>query len=117
MSKKQINDYLPLTPASYQILLALSGKKDLHGYGIMKEAEEESGERIPNPTLYRSLTKLVDAKLVEVAREDDEGRRFYKITGFGSKVVSAQARHFQRLANQARDKQIAISWLTLEEVA
>lgn len=106
MTNKDVKNYLPLTPSAYQILLALSGKKELHGFGIMKEAEEATGERIPNPTLYRSIAKILDAGLIEIAREEENGRRFYKISNIGMKVVSAEATRLWRLANQAREKQL-----------
>ena len=56
--------YIPLTEATYYILLSLV--KPMHGYGIMQMVEEmTNGEVKLGPgTLYGNTTKLLKEKLM-----------------------------------------------------
>lgn len=90
--------FLPLKPAMFHILLALS-EGELHGYGIMKAVEERTEGRIridPSP-LYRRLKRLLEQGIVKEAdrRRDsdshDERRRYYGLTELGRRVVAAEA--------------------------
>ncbi len=90
--------FLPLAPDLFHILLALS-EEDCHGYGIMKAVEEmTAGEVILNPSpLYRRLKRLVEAGIVTesdrrpAADQDDERRRYYRLTDFGRRILGAEA--------------------------
>ena len=97
-------DHLPLTPAVFNILLALAdGEK--HGYGIMLEVESNtSGIVQMGPgTLYGSIKRMLKAALIEESDErpdselDDERRRYYRLTGNGQQVLRLEA---ERLASQ-----------------
>lgn len=93
---------LPLTPAVFHILLALADG-DRHGYSIMQEiaAQTEGRLRIGPTTLYRSIKHMLsDGLITEVDErpepdQDDERRRYYRLTSFGSLVARAE---MQRLA-------------------
>ena len=66
---------LPLTPAVFQILLALSGG-ERHGYAIMREVEASTqGQlRIGPGTLYRSIKQmLAQGLIVETEERPDPG--------------------------------------------
>jgi DNA-binding PadR family transcriptional regulator len=71
-------EFLPLSPATLQILLALAGQ-DLHGYAIMQEVSRQSeGKCKLGPgTLYDNLQKLIAKNLIEElghrAGDDDRG--------------------------------------------
>ena len=75
-------EYLPLTPAVMDIVLAL-GDEELHGYGIMREVRRRTDgrRRLAPGTLYRSLRQMQEKGLVEESEErpdpglDDERRR------------------------------------------
>src|SRR5947209_10126196 len=94
---------LPLTPAVFHILLALSDE-DRHGYGIMQDVAQQTDDalHLGPGTLYGCLKRMLAAGLVEESDErpdpalDDERRRYYRMTGLGQLVVRAEA---QRLAN------------------
>jgi DNA-binding PadR family transcriptional regulator len=111
INENDIKSLLPLTGAAFRILMALSDKI-LHGYGIMKESADEQGQQIPTGTLYRTITKLIEAGLIEECEQpehidsDDERRQYYKITGLGIMVVSAEAERYLWLANKAKEKQL-----------
>jgi len=104
-----VERYLPLTPAVFSILLALApGEK--HGYAIMQEITQSSAGalRIGPGTLYRSVKQLLGAGLIEESGNrpdpalDDERRRYYCLSGFGRRVLSAEAERLARLVNQAQ---------------
>lgn len=107
MSKKQNpNDLLPLTPAVFHILLVLTdGEK--HGYAIMQTVKDISGGTFTmGPgTLYGSIKRMIQGGLITEtdqrpdSEEDDERRRYYKLTDFGQQVVTAEVRRLQMLVN------------------
>jgi DNA-binding PadR family transcriptional regulator len=104
-------DYLPLTPAVIDIMLAL-GDDELHGYAIMQEVRRRTdGQRRLAPgTLYRSLRQMQERGLVEEAEErpdpglDDERRRYYRLTDLGKKVAAAEIERLEGLVRTARSK-------------
>jgi hypothetical protein len=85
-------DLLPLTPAVLDILLALTNE-ERHGYGIMREVEARTGggTRLVPGTLYGSIKRmLADGLMVESDERpdpelDDQRRRYFRITEFGSR--------------------------------
>ena len=104
---------LPLSPASFHILLALSGG-ERHGYGIMQETAQSSEGRIKlGPgTLYRSIRRLLDDGLIEESDErpvpelDDERRHYYRLTSFGFRVAQAEAQRLAALVRVAHARQL-----------
>jgi DNA-binding PadR family transcriptional regulator len=108
-----VDTLLPLTPAVFHILLALSGG-ERHGYAIMREIETSTqGQlRVGPGTLYRSIKQMLAQGLIAEADErpdpalDDERRRYYRLTDFGQRVAQAEARRMARLVAQARAKRL-----------
>lgn len=94
----------PLTPAMHHVLLALLDG-DAHGYALMKriEAFSEGSMRLGPASLYGAIKRLLDAGLVrEVARapdpgDEDERRRYYRITPAGRQAVRTETERLQRL--------------------
>jgi len=97
-------EFLPLTPAVFNILLALADSEK-HGYGIMQEVEANTkGQVLMGPgTLYGSIKRMLQAGLIEESDEradpemDDQRRKYYKLTNLGRRVLSMEA---ERLASQ-----------------
>ena len=60
---------LPLNPVDVQILLVLTGG-NLHGYGLMKAVEEQSGGkvRLEVGSLYRVIKRLIGNGLIEESK-------------------------------------------------
>jgi len=86
---REMARHLPLTEATYCILLALA--EPLHGYGIMQkvEAGSKGAVRIGPGTLYGALTVLEKEKLI--AHFDlVERRKRYALTEKGRKVLAAE---------------------------
>jgi DNA-binding PadR family transcriptional regulator len=108
-----IEALLPLTPAMFHILLALSGG-ERHGYAIMREiaASTQGQLRVGPGTLYRSIKQMLAQGLIVEADErpnpalDDERRRYYRLTDFGQRVAAAEARRLARLVAQARQRRL-----------
>ena len=104
-------DLLPLTPATFHILLALV-EQERHGYSIMREVEAYThGKlRLGATTLYRSIKQMLAAHLIEEMDErpdpelDDERRRYYRITPFGQRVLQAEASRLAALVALAQEK-------------
>lgn len=104
-------DLLPLTPATFHILLALVGQ-ERHGYSIMREVERytDGKLRLGATTLYRSIKQMLAAQLIEELDErpdpdlDDERRHYYRITAFGRRVLQIEASRLAALVALAHEK-------------
>jgi DNA-binding PadR family transcriptional regulator len=106
MQPRHPEAFLPLKPATFLVLLVLS-RQELHGYGIKKEVSRRSSGRIDlEPgTLYRLMARLVDQGLIEEAdrrplpHDQDERRRYYRITDLGREVARHEADRVVELAD------------------
>lgn len=100
----------PLTPAVLHILLALAAR-ERHGYGIMKQVEQDAGGRVKmGPgTLYGSLGRMIDAGLIRESAKrvdpalDDERRVYYEITGQGREALTAELARYRHVVSIAKD--------------
>src|SRR5438477_2561943 len=104
----EIDELLPLPAATFHILLALADE-DRHGYAIIQDVEARTGGelRLSAGTLYRSIARMVEQGLIaEVARRrtaaEDERRRTYRLTPFGTAVARAEMRRLSQLVRLAR---------------
>jgi len=92
--------FLPLTEATYYILLALVEPK--HGYAVMQEAEEISGGtlRLAPGTIYGAFSTLEEGKLIQMVGK--EGRRkIYQLTEKGSGILQEQIRRLKIMLQNA----------------
>jgi DNA-binding PadR family transcriptional regulator len=112
MSDIETRSFLPLTPLSFHVLLALS-QGHRHGYAIIKDVERRSGGimRPGTGTLYAAIQRLLEDGLIEESddrpapQDDDARRRYYALSELGRRVAEAEARrmdHLVALARQAR---------------
>jgi DNA-binding PadR family transcriptional regulator len=107
--RPDLEDLLPLPPATLHILMALA-EGDRHGYAILQDVAARTGGQVKlgAGTLYRSIGRMLEQGLIEELRErpapenDDERRRYYRITPFGTAVARAEARRLQDLVRLAR---------------
>ena len=98
-----------MSPQVFHILLALASE-DQHGYAIMQDVLSRTGGRLRlSPgTLYGSIKRMLEQGLVvelragERPKDDDERRRYYRLTAFGRKAVRAEAERMSTLLEQAR---------------
>ena len=100
---------MALRSIEFHILLALA-PEERHGYAILSEVEllTEGEIQLEPGTLYRALHRMLkDGWVVESTRrpaadQDDERRRYYRLTPAGRKAAIAEAERLQRLVNVAR---------------
>jgi len=100
MVKGNIDRHLPLTEATFYILLALV--KLNHGYAVMQRTEEisQGTVRLAPGTLYGALTSLEQSRLIILAAT--EGRRkIYQISELGKTVLREQIRRYQIMLESA----------------
>jgi len=107
---REIDALLPLKPDVFLILTVLSSEDRLHGYGIIRAAGGVSADTVlllPG-ALYRRLRWMTGAGLIEevdppaAEAEEDERRRYYRVTRFGRRVAAAEAARMERWVSAAR---------------
>ena len=97
----------PLAPRDLLVLSALA-RGPLHGYGIIKAVEEDSGPLLDPGNLYRVLRRMRRDGWVEDAPEpsgDDEGeaqRRRYRLTAGGRAVLRSEVERLEGLLARVR---------------
>ena len=102
----------PLTAAMFNVLITLADG-DKHGYAILKEVEEQTaGEvQLSTGTLYGIIKRLLAEGLIVESRhrpaeDDDQRRRYYRLTEEGREVAVAEALRMEKLLNRARTKRL-----------
>lgn len=103
---------LPLRPVDLQILLVLM-VSDLHGYGLMKEVERQSGGRVTVEvgSLYRVIKRLLANELIEEAggapeESNAKRRRNYRISTLGRQTARAEADRLVGVIEMAQQRQL-----------
>lgn len=107
-------DFLPLPSSSFHVLLVLA-EDEKHGYAIMREVERisEGAVRMGPGTLYGTIKRLLDIGLIDESGErpdpelDDERRRYYRITGLGERVVTAEVRRLSSMIERSVLRRLA----------
>jgi len=114
-AERDPHDLLPLPPAQLYILLALADG-DKHGYAVMSEVERMTdGEVSMGPgTLYGAIKRMLNADLIEESDDrpdpelDDERRRYYRVSGFGARVLPAEPARLEQLVRTAEARKVAV---------
>jgi DNA-binding PadR family transcriptional regulator len=105
-----VNSAPPLTPAAFQVLLALAAG-DAHGYAVMRLVEQVTAGtvRLGPGTLYRTIGRLLADGLVEEthggdpAAPHDARRRYYRLTPLGRQAAKDEAALLQRMVAAATE--------------
>jgi DNA-binding PadR family transcriptional regulator len=102
MAEKDITKYLPLSEATYYILLTLV--EPLHGYGVMQKVESISDGtvNVGPGTLYGAFTTLEKEGLITMVKEE-ERRKSYALTAKGRQVLAEQIRRIGIMSRNGRD--------------
>ncbi len=102
------NLYGQLPQVAFCILLAL-GLRERHGYEIIKQIEQDSNGRIhlgPG-ALYTSIKQLRKKGLIEeVTKKGDTKRRYYKLTGEGSRALEDELEYYRNVLDLARERRL-----------
>ena len=101
-----VGRFLPLSPATLHILIALADA-DRHGYGIMQEIARQTNDhyKLGPGTLYDNLGKLLEQGLVEETKRqdnDDPRRRYYRLTSLGERVVATEIHRLESIFRNAK---------------
>jgi DNA-binding PadR family transcriptional regulator len=96
---------------AFHILIALA-ERDQHGYAIMQDIAERTGGklRLSAGTLYGSIKRLLEQGLIIELRprdlpedaQDDERRRYYRLTPLGRKAAKTEVNRLSELVEHAR---------------
>ena len=114
MTRDDVDSLLPLPAATFHILVALADE-DRHGYAIMQDISDRTGGELvlSAGTLYRSIQRMLEQGLISELRQrpapedDDERRRYYRITSFGAAVARAEAGRLAQMLKLARARGLA----------
>ena len=113
--ERDLQSFLPLTPATLHTLLALADG-DKHGYAILKEVARRTGGkvRLGPGTLYALMKRAVADGLVAESDErpdaalDDERRKYYRLTPRGRRVAIADIERLESILDLAREKKLRL---------
>jgi len=102
-----------LSPQVFHILISLY-ENELHGYGILQriDARTDGALRLSASTLYGAIKRMRRDGLIEESDErpapdqDDERRRYYRITAAGRAAVARESRRIAELARVIREQGI-----------
>src|SRR5712691_2110535 len=108
-SREDPSSLLPLPPAAFHVLMSLADD-DRHGYAIIQDVAARTGGelKLSAGTLYRSIQRMLDQGLIVETRDrpapedDDERRRYYRITPLGATTAKTEARRLSQLVRMAR---------------
>jgi len=113
MTPSEIQTHLPLTEATFFILLSLAPQSK-HGYAIMQEVQHLSDDRVTlsTGTLYGALKRLLQQGWIERVDEGESPatnapktgrpRKAYTLTDLGRRVLAAEVERLQSLVSMAR---------------
>lgn len=89
MEPEKLKKYLPLTEATYYIMLTLI--EPLHGYGVMQKVEQisQGTVKVGPGTLYGAFASLEKEGLIRMVKEEDR-RKYYQLTDNGRQVLVGQ---------------------------
>jgi DNA-binding PadR family transcriptional regulator len=111
-TRADLLEYLPLTPAVFHILLALS-PGERHGYAIMKDvAQETDGElRLGTGKLYYSIQRMLSEGLIEELEpapdtKPERGRRTYRLAELGRDLLEAEAKRLEKALRLVRRRRL-----------
>jgi DNA-binding PadR family transcriptional regulator len=96
-----------LSQSEFYILLSLA-IKSRHGYEIMKQVEQDSGQKvIMGPgTLYGSIKRMLQAALIEEVAGDHARRKYYALTDKGRKSLTSELQRYNDAVELARGKDL-----------
>jgi DNA-binding PadR family transcriptional regulator len=97
----RVQKLLPLSEATYLILLALT--EPMHGYGIMQTVASygDHAVKLGPGTLYGALNNLLNQGLIERAGDSDSGqdrRKLYALTPLGRTTVELECKRLESMA-------------------
>jgi DNA-binding PadR family transcriptional regulator len=107
------DELLPLKPIEVLVLSMLSSG-ERHGYGIRQDILEHTHGAIELEAgnLYRTIRRLERASFIDESSRrpsndnDDERRRYYRLTPLGRRVLAAELERFRELVRLGEQNRI-----------
>ncbi len=103
-------EFLPLTPQTYHILLALA-ENYMTGYDVIKKAQADAGRyfKANSGMVYPALGKLLRVGLIYELENDGalnrgKPRRIYALTDLGRQVLTWETERMEVAASRARER-------------
>ena len=98
VTPKETLKYLPLTEATFYIMVALVDP--MHGYAVMQWIEEvsENTVKVGPGTLYGVFSTLEKENLIEKVK-DEERRKYFTLTEKGRAVLAEQLRRLEIMSS------------------
>ena len=107
-----VQKHLPLKPLVFQILLGLADG-ERHGWSLVRDVQQRGGfGRLMPGNFYRTLRSMVSDGFIEesesrpAAAEDDERRRYFRLTALGEQVAMAEAKRLEAVVLEARTRKL-----------
>jgi DNA-binding PadR family transcriptional regulator len=104
--------FLPLRPLEL-LVLAMLGDQPLHGYAIRQAIIEHTGGSIEVEAgnLYRHIRRLHAESLIDVEarrphEDEDERRRYFRLTPLGRRVLAAELERLRALVRFAENRRL-----------
>lgn len=103
-----------LKPLVFQVLLALGDGEPRHGWSIIRDLQQRDGfEGLMPGHFYRTLRAMLASGLIEetraparAAEEDDERRRYFRLTRDGLRAAQIEARRLEAAVLESRAKRL-----------
>lgn len=96
-----------LSQSEFYILLSLA-IKERHGYEIMKQVEQDSERKVllgPG-TLYGSIKRMLQSRLIEEVAGDNPRRKYYTLTEKGRTSLSSELQRYNDAVELAKRKDL-----------
>lgn len=114
-----LDSQLPVKPVELLVLTMLSAG-DRHGYGIRQDILDHTNGRmaLEAGNLYRTIRRLeADGLIDESGRrpasgDDDERRRYYRLTPFGRRVLAAELERLRAIIRLGEERRIIAAAIT-----
>ena len=102
MLRDNTGKYLPLSEATYYIMLVLV--EPLHGYAVMQEVEKISmgTVKVGPGTLYGVFNTLEKEGLIEKVKEEDR-RKSYVLTQKGKTILHSQIKRLEIMTKNGQN--------------
>jgi DNA-binding PadR family transcriptional regulator len=97
-NQNDVRKYLPLTEATYYIMLALI--EPMHGYAVMQKVERISHGtvKVGPGTLYGVFDTLQKSGFIAMVREEDR-RKTYELTSKGKRILANHVKRLEIMTN------------------
>ncbi len=99
--------HVKLSQSEFYILFSLA-IRSRHGYEIMKQVEQDSGRKVllgPG-TLYGSIKRMLQSKLIKEVVGDKPRRKYYTLTDKGRKSLSFELQRYNDAVELAKRKNL-----------